>query len=160
MVEPDALRERQRIRLPPDRIEALREWAETGTALTAAACVRDPDDRIALVKTAWSNGWVLPGGAVEPGEDPADAAAREVSEETGLDARTGEPLVVFEQSYVDAERGTVAFEAEYVVYRARAEGEIPDADDLGIDEDEIRAAEWFDAPPDALHDGDLLRGYL
>ncbi len=31
--------------------------------------------------------WELPGGTVEPGEDPASAAVREVAEETGLDVR-------------------------------------------------------------------------
>ncbi|KKF39768.1 NUDIX hydrolase [Halorubrum saccharovorum] len=154
---PDAPRERQSIRLPPDRIEALREWAEKGTALTAAACVCDPDDRLAFVKAAWSGGWVLPGGAVGPGEPPAVAARKEVSEETGLDAAIGDPVVVFEQSYVDAEREAVAFEAEYVVYAARAAGRIPDAAELGIASNEIRAPWWFEAVPENLHDGDLLR---
>ncbi|MGH3820933.1 MAG: NUDIX domain-containing protein, partial [Pseudonocardiaceae bacterium] len=31
--------------------------------------------------------WMLPGGHVEPDENPAEAALREVTEETGLTAR-------------------------------------------------------------------------
>jgi len=157
---PDAPHERQSIRLPADRIEALREWAEEGTALTAAARVHDPDGRLALVKTAWSDGWVLPGGAAEPGASPAAAAAREIREETGLDATVGDPVVAFERSYVDAERDAVAFEADHVVYAARAGGPIPDATGLGVDPGEIRNAQLFDEAPSELHDGDLLRSYL
>jgi 8-oxo-dGTP diphosphatase len=29
------------------------------------------------------SGWTLPGGGIDPGEDPADAVVREVEEETG-----------------------------------------------------------------------------
>src|SRR5215510_11650144 len=40
--------------------------------------------RILLVKHADTGLWVAPGGAIEPGETPADAAVREMWEETGL----------------------------------------------------------------------------
>jgi 8-oxo-dGTP diphosphatase len=153
-------RESQTIRLPGSRLATLRPWATDGTALTAAARVRDADGRVALVRNGWSEGWLPPGGAVEPGEAPPAAAAREVREETGLDATVREPLLVLEQTYVDAADGTTAFEAAYVLYDARAEGPIPPVEDLGLDGETIRAARWFETLPERLHDDDLLRPSL
>lgn len=158
-IDPDVPRERQTIRLPRSKLAAFREWAVWGTALTAAARVCDRAGRIALVKNGWSDGWILPGGAVESDESPEATARREVREETGLDATIGDPILAIEQTYCDRD-GVERFEARYLVYDAAAEGEIPDADRLGVTDDEIRAARWFDTPPENLHDGDLLRAYL
>lgn len=159
-VAPEAPRERQTLRLPASKLRSLREWAVDGTGLAVGARVRDPDRRIALVENAWSDGWILPGGGVEPDETPREAARREVREETGLDATVDAPLVVFDQSYVDETDEVERFSALYVVYDAAAVGEIPDASRLGVTEGEISAARWFETVPEPLHDGELLRPYL
>lgn len=46
----------------------------------------DPLDRVLLVQFVWPGGeiWALPGGGIESGETPEQAAEREVAEETGL----------------------------------------------------------------------------
>jgi 8-oxo-dGTP pyrophosphatase MutT (NUDIX family) len=46
--------------------------------------VYDSQDRILLVKHSDAGVWVAPGGSMDPGETPADAAVREMWEETGL----------------------------------------------------------------------------
>lgn len=43
-------------------------------------------ESVLLVKSRFKRRWQLPGGSVEAGEAPWEAAVREVQEETGLDA--------------------------------------------------------------------------
>jgi 8-oxo-dGTP diphosphatase len=159
-IVPEVPFEQQTLRLPESKLRSLQEWAIDGSGITAAGRVRDPDGRIALVKNNWSEGWILPGGGVRPNEDPIEAARREMYEETGLNATIHAPLVVLDQTYVAEDSGTEWFSALYVVYSASAEGEIPDASQLGVSENEITAARWFEALPENLHDDVFLRPYL
>lgn len=159
-IAPGVPHEQQLLRLPESKLNSLQEWAIDGSGITAAGRVRDSDGRIALVRNSWSDGWILPGGGVEPDENPIEAARREVREETGLNATIHAPLVVLDQTYVAEDSGVEWFSALYVVYSASADGEIPDPSQLGVSEDEITAAQWFETLPENLHDDDVLRPYL
>jgi 8-oxo-dGTP pyrophosphatase MutT (NUDIX family) len=55
---------------------------------TARVVLAGPDDRVLLFKhflpAPWAReGWLTPGGAIDPGETPPQAASRELAEETG-----------------------------------------------------------------------------
>jgi 8-oxo-dGTP pyrophosphatase MutT (NUDIX family) len=66
----------------------------------AMVVVLDDDDRVLLmwrhrfIIDRWV--WELPGGYLDPDEDPAQCAAREVEEETGWRPRSIEPLITFQ----------------------------------------------------------------
>lgn len=56
-------------------------------------------ERVLMVEHRW-RGWVAPGGTVEPGETPREAAVREVAEETGVSVELlPMPAVVTVRSY-------------------------------------------------------------
>ena len=50
------------------------------------AYVRDAEGRVLLGQRSDTGKWALVCGIVEPGEEPADTAVREIKEETGIDA--------------------------------------------------------------------------
>lgn len=54
--------------------------------LTASAVVLDDSGRVLLVHHNKLGQWLYPGGHIDPNEDPAEAALREVLEETGVRA--------------------------------------------------------------------------
>ena len=78
-------------------IRALREHIGTELLLlpSAAALVRDGDGRLLLVRHAELGVWGLPGGAIEPDEQPEEAAVRETEEESGLEVEIVRLLGVF-----------------------------------------------------------------
>lgn len=89
------------------------------------------DDAILLahrIKGAQLGVWEVPAGHIEGDETPAETAARELFEETGLVARTLRPMGVFQND---------RFSYKATMFLAEAEGE-PE----NLDERNHSALEW------------------
>jgi 8-oxo-dGTP pyrophosphatase MutT (NUDIX family) len=77
--------------LPPAAYYASLPKSITG----AGVILHDPDGRVLLVEPVYrKDTWEIPGGGLEEGEYPWDAAAREVKEELGITLAPGRLLVV------------------------------------------------------------------
>lgn len=77
----------------------IRTYDKDGFRLRAACiCVRDDTEQEILLVTASRKHdlWIVPGGGIEPTEDPRVAALREVQEEAGAKGTLGRCLGVFE----------------------------------------------------------------
>ncbi len=115
-----------------------------GYTVGAVCFIERDDGALLLVRLTYRRRWGVPGGLLKRGEDPADAARREVLEAVGRRVdRVGEPAVV------------VAAEAQRVdlISRARpARGEDPAA--AVARSPEIVEARWFaaDALPELQHE--------
>jgi 8-oxo-dGTP diphosphatase len=117
----------------------------------AMVFVERDDGAMLFVRHTYRERWGVPGGLLEKGEEPRDAAVREVYEETGLRVvLVGEPAVV-----VDAEPQRVD-----VLFRARLADAVTDRD-RGTESSagapsspEIRAVRWFPADgfPELQHE--------
>ncbi|XP_043943587.1 diphosphoinositol polyphosphate phosphohydrolase 2 isoform X2 [Protopterus annectens] len=64
----------------------------------ACLCFRNErEDEVLLVSSSrYPDQWIVPGGGLEPEEEPGGAAAREVFEEAGVKGKLGRLLGVFE----------------------------------------------------------------
>lgn len=116
--------------------------AKIGTDLllmpAAGMAVFDEGGRLLLARHVDGGLWATPGGAVEPGESPQQAARRELREETGLHAKECELFGAyggpdFRWTYHSGDE--VAFVV--TMYGCRSvQGQ------LSLQEDEITEAEW------------------
>ena len=70
-----------------DPLDRSRAYVAAGVLFFNAA------GRILLVQPTYKDHWDIPGGYVETGETPAQAAAREIREELDIDAAVGTLLV-------------------------------------------------------------------
>jgi 8-oxo-dGTP pyrophosphatase MutT (NUDIX family) len=104
----------------------------------AGALIRDDEGRLLLVRHVEGR-WQMPGGAVDPGEHPAEACARECREEASVEV---EPLRVlgafggpeYETTYENGDRISYVI----TVYEARIVAGTPAAGD-----DETQDVGWF-----------------
>lgn len=99
----------------------------------------DDQQRVALVYHSEVDVWTIPGGAIEPLEVPADAATREMWEETGLDVDLLRVIGVyggpeFTTSYKNGDRVSFAM----IVFEAKVLG-----GDLRPDGEETLDVRWF-----------------
>jgi 8-oxo-dGTP pyrophosphatase MutT (NUDIX family) len=71
----------------PDHIRALRQKVGHDLLMmpAVAAIIFNERSEVLLQLRSDNHLWALPGGAIEPGEEPAEAIIREVWEETGLE---------------------------------------------------------------------------
>lgn len=111
------------------------QWIHFIDPKVAAAVLVTDRDRVLLVRRAgepFRGLWTLPAGFVNSGEDPAEAAARECLEETGLSVRVRRVYeIVAGREHPRGADFVIVYEAEVIGGELKAE-------------DDADAVEWFD----------------
>lgn len=90
--------------------------------------ILDEDKRVLMVRQQHEgkNIWMVPGGAIEAGEDSLQAAEREVLEETGLQVKIGKLIWHVERVTEEGQQRFVNFFLGQIVKGELALGEDPE----------------------------------
>lgn len=115
----------------PDFIVALREKIGHAPLWLSGVCgvVFDDASRILLTQRVEHRGWALVSGILEPGEQPAQGLAREIREETGVEAKVERLAALVADPPMVLPNGdqcqflTLTFRCRYVAGRARVADE-------------------------------------
>jgi 8-oxo-dGTP diphosphatase len=123
-----------------DRFGAIRavcpncKWIHFFDPKVAAAVLVEQDGQVLLVRRVgepFRGFWTLPAGFINSGEDPAEAAARECLEETGLSVRVTRLYdIIAGREHPSGADFVIVYQAEVI------DGELKPSDDAD-------AAEWF-----------------
>jgi len=123
---------------------------------SARLLVVDSKDRVLLFRFRFDSGplagtayWATPGGGLDAGETYAEAARRELMEETGIDAEVGEAVAVRQTSFMLSTGEMVSAEEHYFLVRADSAIDISGNPDP-VERAFIAEAKWWTAEDIAL----------
>lgn len=103
----------------------------------------DPDDRPPF--------WCTPGGALDPGESYAEAACRELLEETGIIADCGPEIAQRDVEFITIEGVPVSADERYFLVRAPSDA-IDTASHTELEQRVMTRWRWFTTDELAAHD--------
>lgn len=118
--------------VPRPRVEDQARVRSVPVQRPAAYAVVVAADEVLLTRLsqrvrAAAGRWTLPGGGIDPGEQPVEAVVREVKEETAQDVEVGELVMVQSDHWVgESPRGVLEdFHALRLIYRATCSAPTP-----------------------------------
>jgi 8-oxo-dGTP pyrophosphatase MutT (NUDIX family) len=101
-----------------------------------SAAVFDDANRILLVRRSDNGHWEMPGGALDPGESPAEGARREAAEEAGVLVTPIELITVLDTRLEHSS----PLQIVHIGFLCRYEGDVPGGPGTPY---EVTAVEWF-----------------